>query len=147
MRIINKSIVVVLLLVFLNNLLYAGWGGLKYAEYATHISDQLYVLYIKHGICTDPKRDCRQKNIFFISQAEPKISFYIYQVGNLQMVDEIIEILMNEYQLAQKNGDKDLIIHLSIFKLSHDELNKIGFWDGIFNDYEFVNLTIKGDKK
>lgn len=147
MKIINKSIALVLVLIFLNSLLYAGWGGYKYDEYATHISDQLYVLYIKNGICTDAKRDCRQKNIFFVSQAEPKISFYIYQVENLQMVDEIIEILMNEYQLAQKNGDKDLIIHLSIFKLSHDESKRIGFLDGIFNDYEFVNLTIKGDKK
>lgn len=147
MRLVNKLIALVFVLFFSNSLLYAGWGGLKYDKYVTHISSQLDILYVKHGICSDPKRDCRQKNIFFVSQAEPKISFYIYQVGNLQIVDEIIEILMNEYQLAQKNGDKDLIIHLSIFKLSHDELKKIGFWDGIFNNYEFVNLTIKGEEK
>lgn len=147
MRIINKSIALVLVLIFLNSLLYAGWGGRKYDEYAAHISDKLYVLYIKHGICTDPKRDCRQKNIFFVSQAEPTLQFSLFLVDNLEMADSIIEIMIDEYGLAQKKGDKDLSIHLTICKESHQEIKNIGFLDSLFHEYAFIKLKLQGDKK
>lgn len=143
----HKRVLIILFILFaLSTTLMAGWGGLKYDNYASHISSEIYKVFIKYDLCKIKNKDCAKKELFFVSQSEPKISFYIYQVGNLQIVDEIIEILMNEYQLAQKNGDKDLVMHLVIFRESHKEM-QIGFFDGIFNDYEFVNLTIRGEEK
>jgi hypothetical protein len=131
----------------LNTTLSAGWGGLKYDNYAAHISNEIHKVFIKYDLCKVRNKDCAKKELLFISQAEPKISIYIYQVDNLQMIDEIIKIVMDEYQLAKRNGYNDLIINLAVFKQSHEELRKISFLNGLFNDYEFVNLTIKGEEK
>lgn len=145
---LHKRLLGLVLILYLSNTtLDAGWGGMKYHEYTTHMIDDIYEVFIKNKICTDRNRDCQSKELILSQQAAPNIYLSIYSFKDLEILDEVIKIVIDEYTLAQNNGDTDLSIHLTVFERSHVELREIGFFDGLFNDHHIIDLSIRGEEK
>ena len=135
--------IIALVLLILSTTLSAGWGGYKYDKYAKHISSRIDKVFIKYDLCKGVKQDCLKKDLLFISQAEPNIWVSVNSIKNYKAINEIITIVLNEFELGQQNGDKDLTIYLSIQK----DNKKIGFFSGLFHDYDFIELKLKGEEK
>ena len=92
---LSKIMILIFITFTFGSTLNAGWGGLKYDNYASHISN------------------------------------------------EIITITINEFELAQKNGDKDLTIYLTF---SRKAKNEAGFFSGLFHDDAFIVFKLQGNK-
>ena len=76
-----------------------------------------------------------------MNQAEPKIQIMVNSIENYKIINEIITIVINEFELAQKNGDKDLIIYLSF---SRKDEKETGFFSDIFNDNDYILFYGRG---
>ena len=136
----KRALNILCILLILSTTLNAGWGGLKYDNYASRISSEIDRTLIKYNLCKDKKRDCQEIHLFFISQAEPEIKIAVNSIENYRIINEIITIVINEFELAQKNGDKDLTIYLSFTRKNEKEA---GFFNDIFKDNDFIKLKLK----
>ena len=144
MKSYKRVLIIIYMLLALTTTLNAGWGGLKYDNYASHISSEISRVFIKYNLCKDIRRDCQEKQLFFMNQAEPKIQIMVNSIENYKIINEIITIVIDEFELAKKNGDKDLTIYLSFSRKNEKE---IGFFRGLFHDDDFITLKLKGEEK
>jgi hypothetical protein len=142
----KRVLIMLFILLALSTTLMAGWGGLKYDNYASHISSEIDRVFIKYNLCKDIRRDCQEKQLFFMNQAEPKIQVMVNSIENYKIINEIITIVIDEFELSKKNGDKDLTIYLSF---SRKNEKQTGFFSSLFNDDDFIELELKlqGEEK
>jgi archaellin len=139
----KKMVILLSIMLVLSITVNAGWGGIKYDKYANHITNNINNTFIKYGLCQGIKQDCLKKELLFISQAEPNIQISVNSIKNYKIINEIITIVITEFEKAQKNGDTDLTIYLSISKNN----KRVGFFDSLFQDNDFIRLKLKGEEK
>ena len=143
MNFLSKIMILIFITFTFGSTLNAGWGGLKYDNYASHISNEIDKVFIKYNLCKDRRGDCQEKRLFFMNQAEPKIQIMVNSIEDYKIINEIITITINEFELAQKNGDKDLTIYLTF---SRKAKNEAGFFSGLFHDDAFIVFKLQGNK-
>jgi hypothetical protein len=102
MKSYKRVLIIMYMLLALTITLNAGWGGLKYDNYASHISSEISRVFIKYNLCKDIRRDCQEKQLFFMNQAEPKIQIMVNSIENYKIINEIITIVIDEFGLAKK---------------------------------------------